>query len=358
MRHLLTTAFAGQRVLLTGHTGFKGAWLLHLLHSLHAHIHGYALPPEQEDALSATMDPQLRQPETLEDIRSGASLPTILQEFQPHFIIHMAAQSLVRRSYENPDLTFEVNVSGTLRLLEAIRHYAPTLQGGPLVVLIVTTDKVYENLEKRIPFRETDPLGGHDPYSASKAACELLCASYRRSFFQDPSVVCLLTARAGNVIGGGDRAPDRLIPDIIRAWHKGQAVRLRYPQATRPWQHVLEPLVAYLTLLAMARKSPITFARPWNIGPHPDQQLSVLEAAQMFAAAIQAPHPISDPSPTFHEGSYLSLNIDDICHYTPWHPQLTMQEAIEWTARWETDPRPATEKCMKQIQQYINLWKS
>ncbi|MCS6981840.1 MAG: CDP-glucose 4,6-dehydratase [Flavobacteriales bacterium] len=358
MRDLLTTTFSGQRVLLTGHTGFKGAWLLHLLHSVQAHSYGYALPPEQEDELSATMDPHLRQPETLEDIRSGTSLSAILREFQPQFIIHMAAQSLVRRSYQNPALTFEVNVSGTLRLLEAIRQHASALTSHPLVVLIVTTDKVYENLEKGIPFRESDPLGGHDPYSASKAACELLCASYRRSFFPDPSVVCLLTARAGNVIGGGDRAPDRLIPDIIRAWQKGHAARLRYPQATRPWQHVLEPLVAYLTLLAMARQNPSTFARPWNIGPYPDQKLSVLEAAQLFAAALGAPQPLSDPSSTFHEAVYLSLNIDDICRYTLWRPQLTMQEAIEWTARWETDPRPATEKCMEQIQQYFNLWKS
>ncbi|MCS6978554.1 MAG: CDP-glucose 4,6-dehydratase [Flavobacteriales bacterium] len=358
MKSLLQEAFKGKRVFLTGHTGFKGAWMVHVLHRLGAEVWGYALPPESEDWLYSLSRRGLLHQENLEDIRHPGTLGLALQRCKPHFVLHMAAQSLVRRGYSEPRATFETNVTGTLNVLEAVRHVE--IPEPPLAVMIVTTDKVYENNELGKPFHEGDPLGGHDPYSASKAACEVLCASYRRSFLQDARRFALATVRSGNVIGGGDRAQDRLLPDIVRAWRKKESVRLRYPLATRPWQHVLEPLIAYLMLLALARQQPSAYSEAWNVGPQPSQSLSVAEAAALFCQHLGAPPPDREPqeSQPQHEARYLALSIEKITQKTPWHPRLSMQEAIQWTADWEKDPRAASEKCFEQIERYLDLWNS
>lgn len=356
MLSLLRKAFEGKRVFLTGHTGFKGTWMLHLLRHLGARVCGYALPPESDDTLYARSVRGLCEREEMEDIRHHQNLALALHTFHPDYVIHMAAQSLVRRGYQEPHHTFEVNVNGTLNLLEAVLHAEP--KERPLVVLVVTTDKVYENPESGLPFPEDAPLGGHDPYSASKAACEILCASYRRSFMNDPKRFSLLTARAGNVIGGGDRAQDRLLPDIIRAWQRGEAVKLRYPQATRPWQHVLEPLTAYLVLMAMATSDPTRFSGAWNVGPRPEEKLAVREAASQFCRALGALPPELDETAHPHEAQSLALSIDKILTHTPWRPRLSMQEALRWTANWEKDARSASEKCFDDIRRYLELCNS
>lgn len=354
MLGLLKSAFEGKRVFLTGHTGFKGAWMLHLLRHLGARVHGYALPPESEHVLYALSESHLCEREKLEDIRHRQRVALALQAAHPDYVIHMAAQALVRRGYEEPRYTFEVNVNGTLHVLEAALHAGNKDQ--PLVVLVVTTDKVYENPESGLPFPEDAPLGGHDPYSASKAACEILCAGYRRSFMHDPRRFALLTARAGNVIGGGDRAADRLLPDIVRAWQRGKSARLRYPLATRPWQHVLEPLTAYLVLMALAASEPARYAGAWNVGPRPEEKLTVHEAASLFCSELDArPPETADDSVHPHEAQALALSIDKILTHTPWKPRLSMQEALRWTAAWEKDPRPASEKCYDNIHRYLEL---
>jgi CDP-glucose 4,6-dehydratase len=356
MLSLLKKAFQGKRVFLTGHTGFKGTWMLHLLRHLGAHAYGYALPPESEDTLYALSNRHLCENETLEDIRHRQSVALALHTFHPDYVIHMAAQSLVRRSYQEPRQTFEVNFNGTLHLLEAALHAEK--KEHPLVVLVVTTDKVYENPESGLPFPEDAPLGGHDPYSASKAACEILCASYRRSFMNDPKRFALLTVRAGNVIGGGDRAPDRLLPDIVRAWKRYEPVKLRYPQATRPWQHVLEPLTAYLVLMALAAMDPKCYAGAWNVGPRPEEKLAVHEAARFFCNELGALPPEIDGTEHPHEAQSLALSIDKIVAHTPWRPRLSMHEALHWTAAWEKDTRPASEKCYNDIRRYLELCNS
>jgi CDP-glucose 4,6-dehydratase len=274
--------YTGKRVLVTGHTGFKGAWLCEWLLGLGAEVHGLALPALQP-SLFFSLQLERRMKHAIQDIRDAHALDHAIREVQPDFIFHLAAQALVRASYREPVPTFATNALGTAHLLEAVRT-----AGLACTVVVVTTDKCYENDGRPHNFRESDPLGGHDPYSASKAAAEIIVGSYRDSFFAHSTEVALGSARAGNVVGGGDWAEDRLLPDCIRALSAGRPVPVRNPAFTRPWQHVLEPLGGYLLLgakLEEARrtKSPekiARYAQAFNFGPNPDANRSVRDLVE------------------------------------------------------------------------------
>ena len=320
-----TLDVAGTRVLVTGHTGFKGAWLAEWLLQLGARVSGIALPPEYEDAPFVTLRHAERLDHAICDIRDAGALARAVRAADPEIVFHLAAQPLVLRSYREPLVTWETNVTGTLNLLEALRAL-----DRPVTAVVVTTDKVYRNREWEYPYREEDELGGRDPYSASKAACELAVASWRDSFGGRDGVT-VVTARAGNVIGGGDQSADRLVPDCYRAWRAGETVRLRHPAATRPWQHVLEPLSGYLVYAAHARDR-ATPVPTCNFGPGPEGDRTVEEVV----AALAQYDPerrrwtrAGGESP--HEAHALSLAIDRARRVLGWAPRLSFEEAIAWT---------------------------
>ncbi|MDE2490767.1 MAG: CDP-glucose 4,6-dehydratase, partial [Elusimicrobia bacterium] len=270
-------AFRGRRVLVTGHTGFKGSWLSLWLAELGAEVSGYALAPDESQALFGRLGLERRTDSRLGDVRDAALLEKTLRETRPEIVFHLAAQPLVRASYAAPAETFAVNVQGTANVLDSVRRTETAR-----AVVVVTTDKVYENREDGRAYREDDRLGGRDPYSASKAAAEIVAASYRASFFSAPGAASIATARAGNVIGGGDDAADRLLPDCVRALTAGRDVVVRNPASVRPWQHVLEPLSGYLRLAERQLAEPARFASAWNFGPSLDGAgLPVLEVARL-----------------------------------------------------------------------------
>jgi len=317
----------GKRVLLTGHSGFKGSWMMLWLARLGAHVHGLSLQPDTNPALYTVLGGDSLCTSHWADIRDRAAVERAVAAARPDICIHMAAQALVRRSYADPAETFEINVQGTVNVLDALRK-----SGGLKAVVVVTSDKVYLPNALGTPHKESDPLGGHDPYSASKAACELIVASYRDSFFT-PLGIPLASARAGNVVGGGDWAADRLVPDMWRARQANRPVELRYPLAVRPWQHVLEPLSGYL-FLAQAICEGGDYPKAVNFGPK-GQPSTVGEFADRFFAASgggrgwsQAPgqHP-----PETHllriDAGYAALALH-------WYPQLSDHDTIGWTASW------------------------
>lgn len=313
----------GLRVLVTGHTGFKGAWLCEWLLQAGAQVSGIALPPES-DALFSTLRLEGRLRHAVCDIRDPDELAVAVRRADPEVIFHMAAQALVRRSYREPLATWQTNVDGTLNLLEAAR----TL-GRPVTVVVVTTDKVYKNREWEFAYREEDELGGHDPYSASKAACEIAVASWRSSFGSDQGVT-VTTARAGNVLGGGDFSEDRIIPDCFRAWRRGQVVQVRQPDSTRPWQHVLEPLSGYMALAAHARSMrPAVHA--CNFGPGVEGDRTVDTLVRAFAAFDSRRRWSAAGAATEHEARALSLSIDRARQKLGWRPRLTFEETVDWT---------------------------
>jgi CDP-glucose 4,6-dehydratase len=318
----------GRRVLLTGHTGFKGAWLTLWLEQMGAEVFGLALPPDTEPALFSLLQPMSRVSSRLADIRDPQAVAAAVEEARPSVVIHMAAQALVRRSYRLPVDTLATNVMGTAYLLDSLRH-----ADGLKAVLVVTTDKVYRNNGHRHPFAESDPLGGADPYSASKAAAELLVASMAASFFAAKGVA-VATARAGNVIGGGDWSEDRLIPDLWRAVKADEPLRLRNPQSTRPWQHVLEPLAGYLTYierLAAGAELPPAL----NFGPCAGDVLTVAEVADaMLVAMGSAQRWIVAEGPQPEEAAFLSLDPTLAMSSIGWRPRLSAPEALQWTADW------------------------
>jgi CDP-glucose 4,6-dehydratase len=321
----------GRRVFVTGHTGFKGSWLLLLLKQLGADVRGYSLPPPTEPSLFELLelDKACRHEEG--DVRDLAQLQESLGRARPEIVIHMAAQPLVRASYANPVETYAVNVMGTVHLLEACRN-VETVRS----VVVVTTDKCYDNQGWVWGYRETDRLGGADPYSNSKAACELAVDAYRRSFFNperdgSPGVA---SARAGNVIGGGDFAEDRLVPDAVRAFMAGIPLSIRNPLAIRPWQHVLEPLCGYL-LLAERLHGSAAFASGWNFGPRTDESRSVQDVADTLAAHWgEGAGWVQDPAEHPHEAATLKLDSTKARLELGWEPRLTVEEALELTARW------------------------
>ncbi|MBO5667715.1 MAG: CDP-glucose 4,6-dehydratase [Lentisphaeria bacterium] len=322
-----------RRVLVTGHTGFKGSWLCAFLQKLEAEICGIALPPETEPSHYGLLKPQIYSEYI--DIRDQAAVKKAVAAFQPEIVFHLAAQPIVRRSYEIPAETFEVNCMGTVNILEAVRH-CPAVRA----VVIVTSDKCYENREQPKGYREDDPMGGFDPYSASKGCAELISASYRRSFFHPDAWgtshrVLLATARAGNVIGGGDWAQDRLVPDIMRAAAQGEAAVIRNPRATRPWQHVLEPLSGYLLLAQELFAGNRDAASAWNFGPDGNGIIDVAAAAAELQKAWQdIRFEINPPAAAPHEAVLLHLDCRKAHEKLQWRGIFTPEEMFGFTARW------------------------
>ncbi|MEM8638651.1 MAG: CDP-glucose 4,6-dehydratase [Cyanobacteria bacterium P01_G01_bin.54] len=319
-----------RKVFLTGHTGFKGSWLVLWLYALGAQVYGYALqPPTQPSLYEACSIRGLLVDEIEGDVRDLHLLTSTIQSIQPEIVFHLAAQPLVRNSYKDPVETYEVNVLGSVNILEAVRA-----SSAVRVFINVTTDKCYENHEWCYPYRESDPMGGHDPYSASKACAEILTRSYRSSFFSSDHKVAIATARAGNVIGGGDWAEARLLPDCIRALMAKKPIYLRYPQSIRPWQHVLEPLAGYL-LLAQKAFIDKAFANSWNFGPDADSEATVAMVAQQVIDCWGKGELCMDSSSVHpHEAGILRLDTTKARTILNWRSCWSLEETIEKTVNW------------------------
>lgn len=326
----LNPAFwAGRRVLLTGHTGFKGAWLAVWLRHLGADLRGVALPAATTPSMWQVAQLHDHVPGDFADIRDASAVTCAMQAFKPELVLHLAAQPLVREAYRAPADTYATNVMGSLNVLEAVRATASVR-----AVLVVTTDKCYENREWPWPYREQDALGGFDPYSSSKACVELLCASYRDSFLRTAGVA-LATARAGNVLGGGDWSAERLLPDILRAWQHGEEVVLRYPAATRPWQHVLDPLMGYLQLGQALLCEGERYASAWNFGPDSAGLASVESIVQRLAERWPGHARWSvcaDAQP--HEAGLLALDSSKARQALGWSPRWSLDDTLKHTLDW------------------------
>lgn len=324
-----TTGFwQGKRVLVTGHTGFKGAWLTRWLVLSGADVAGYSLAPDSDPSLFELCGLSAQCKSTLGDVRDLAQLSDVVGSHRPEIVFHLAAQALVRRSYREPVNTYATNVLGTVNLLEAL-HQTRSARA----IVVVTTDKCYENREWDWPYREVDSLGGRDPYSSSKACAELVAAAYRRSFFESGIVA---TARAGNVIGGGDWSEDRLLPDIVRGARDARSVLIRNPASTRPWQHVLEPLAGYRLLAERLWDEPRTFAEAWNFGPRDEGTKPVGQIAEQFVRALGAGSlELGTPDPSApHEAGLLQLDAAKARTRLGWTPRLDIQGALQLTADW------------------------
>lgn len=323
--------WAGRRVFLTGHTGFKGGWLALWLRQLGAEVHGFSLePPTEPNLFDTAQVAKSLASDTRSDIRDYLAVESALRKANPEIVFHLAAQPLVRASYREPLETLAVNVMGTAHLLEAARHI-PDLRA----VLVITTDKCYENREWVYPYRENDPLGGHDPYSASKACAEIVAASYRMSFFAQEGASAVATARAGNVIGGGDWAEDRLVPDCIRAFGGGGNVDLRNPEAVRPWQHVLDPLSGYLLLAEALCEGTSNYAEAWNFGPDASGDATVGEIARRVAA-LWGDGKVTPQASSgdLHEAGLLRLDITKARSRLHWQPRWPIERALVETVAW------------------------
>lgn len=319
----------GKSVFLTGHTGFKGGWFSLWLKRCGAKISGYALPPADESGIysSARIGDGIRT--TIGDIRDAGSLKEAMASAAPEIAFHFAAQPLVRASYANPAETYDVNVMGTVNFLEAVRS-----TDSVRVAIIITSDKCYENREWPWGYRESDPMGGNDPYSSSKGCAELVTAAYRRSFFADGKVA-IATARAGNVIGGGDWADDRLVPDMARAWIHGKPLLLRFPGAIRPWQHVLEPLHGYMALAEFLWLKAGEGAGGWNFGPRDEDSWPVGRLVQRAATLWgEGAGWDTDKGDHPHEANFLKLDCSKARTQLGWSPLLDLETALEWTVSW------------------------
>ena len=324
----------GKRVLLTGHTGFKGSWLSLWLQSLGAQVTGYALAPSTNPSLFEIADVAQGMTSVIGDIRDLANLQAVFAKHKPEIVIHMAAQPLVRFSYQNPVETYATNVMGTVHVLEAVRNTP-----GVKAVVNITTDKCYENREWVWSYRENEPMGGFDPYSNSKGCAELVSAAYRSSFFNankyEQHGVALATVRAGNVIGGGDWAQDRLIPDILAAFEQGKKVEIRNPHAIRPWQHVMEPLRGYLILAEKLFEHGPIFAEGWNFGPNDEDAKPVGWIVEQMAALWGGDAQWQvDTSDHPHEAHYLKLDISKARSLLDWHPALRLKDALALIIDW------------------------
>lgn len=328
-------SYAGRRVLITGHTGFKGSWLASLLKIAGAELMGFALPPEPGPSHfhMLALGNDLRH--VSGDIRDPGAVAAAMQEFQPEYVFHLAAQALVKRSYDDPVATFHTNVLGSVHVLDAVRH-CPSVRS----LVYITSDKCYENVEWVWGYREEDRLGGRDPYSASKAAAELAYSTFARSYFANRPDFGSASTRAGNVIGGGDWAQDRIVPDCIRAIEAGQPIRLRNPRATRPWQHVLEPLSGYVLLGAMLYDDPASFSGAWNFGPSTQKVRTVHEVAQTMVRCLgQGTIEVAEVPAAQHEAALLQLNCDKAHQLMSWYPRWEVDQALAATAEWYGEVR-------------------
>jgi CDP-glucose 4,6-dehydratase len=350
-------AYRNKRIFLTGHTGFKGSWLAEWLLALGANVTGYSLPPPTEPAMFHQLGLAARLKHIEADVRDLSELRHAIEASQPDFIFHLAAQPIVRLSYREPVETFSTNIMGTVNVLEAIRR-----AGRPCAVVVVTTDKSYENREWIYGYRECDPMGGHDPYSCSKGAAELVISSYRQSFFSGPdSSIRLASGRAGNVIGGGDWAPDRIVPDCIRALQRGETIPVRNKVSTRPWQHVLEPLSGYLWLGAQLssvtkESSTAALASAFNFGPALNSNRTVAQLVQEILQHWPGRWEDKSDPRAVHEAKLLNLATDKAFHLLHWEPVWSFKQTIAHTIMWylknRTNPELSSAVTVDQIAAY------
>lgn len=348
--------FQNKIVLITGHTGFKGSWLATWLESLGAKVIGVSLdPPSNPSHFEVTEIAKSIEDHRI-DIRDGDKLKSLISNSRPDFVFHLAAQSLVRQSYIDPVETYQTNVLGTLNLLEGLR-----ILEKPCIAILITSDKCYENVEWVWGYRETDSIGGSDPYSASKGGAELIIRSHVKSFFPKDGLVRIAVGRAGNVIGGGDWAQDRIIPDCVRSWAKGESVNLRNPSATRPWQHVLEPLSGYLTLATVLHNRNELHGESFNFGPPASYNHTVLKLVKTMSEHWDQVRweEVSDKFENSYESGLLKLNCDKALHHLNWHAVLSFQETIRMTAQWYRsyyeNSSSIREVTILQIQEYAAL---
>lgn len=353
------TFFKGKRVLITGHTGFKGSWLTMMLNQLGAEIIGIALAPKHEDDFFVVNEVTQFCESHISDIADFHFIQKKVVEFQPELIFHLAAQPLVRYSYNNPLETYQTNVMGTANVLEASKKTR-----SKCAIVVITTDKVYQNNEWIYPYRESDRLGGKDPYSSSKACAESVVASYQHSFFHPQEFghhqKSIATARAGNVIGGGDWSEDRLIPDIVRAIQAKTEIIIRNPEAIRPWQHVLEPLHGYLLLAENLYQDPLKYAGAWNFGPYPEEVLKVKDVVQKAIDILNTgSYVVQKNDLDVHETTLLKLDISKSLNLLNWKPRLTTEEAITLTLQWYKELSGNREGILdystKSVRDYLNL---
>lgn len=339
-----------RRVMVTGHTGFKGGWLALWLHHAGAEVHGYALaPPTTPNVFAVARIGDVLESHTIGDVRDASALREAVRAASPEVVFHLAAQSLVRPAYREPVETYATNVMGTVHLLEAVRQCEAVR-----AIVNVTTDKCYENREWHWGYRESDPLGGVDPYASSKACAELVTAAYRESFLNRVGIG-VATTRAGNVIGGGDWAEDRLVPDFFRAVDEDRVLEIRFADATRPWQHVLEPLSGYVQLAERLLEGDPVWATAWNFGPGEDDAVSVRALLQRLARKVPTARWRESPVPTVHEAGYLKLDSSRARQVLGWRPRWNLEAALDKTVEWHQAWRSGVDiqgVCLAQIQDY------
>jgi CDP-glucose 4,6-dehydratase len=358
MEKIFNSVYKGKRVLITGHTGFKGSWLTSWLLLLGAEVIGYSLEPDYEPNLFETIELQKKIIHITGNVIDEEHLLYVFRRYKPDFVFHLAAQPLVRYSYREPRLTYETNVMGTVNILEAIRKTKSVK-----VCVVITSDKCYENREWVFGYRETDPMGGYDPYSSSKGCTELVVAAYRKSFFIDSSkysrkhIIALSSVRAGNVIGGGDWGEDRLIPDCVRALSQNRKILIRNPEAIRPWQFVLEPLSGYLWLAALMYQNSREFSDAWNFGPFENCIYNVEEVVKKIIELWGKGEYEVKPDSKYHEGKLLKLDISKSRFYLDWKPIYNIDEALEKTMRWYNkyykENANMFNYTLKQIKEYV-----
>ena len=330
MKEIDFSVFKGKRVLITGHTGFKGSWLSLIMLKAGADVIGYALKPYYTGSHFELLDLENKIKHIEGDIRDADKLKSVFKEFQPEVVFHLAAQAIVLESYVNPKETFDINVMGSMSVLESVRE-TDSVQA----LVYITSDKCYENVEWVWGYRETDQLGGHDPYSASKAAAEILFSSYVRSFLHQRENFQAVSVRAGNVVGGGDYSDSRIVPDCVRAIQSGTPIELRNPNSTRPWQHVLEPLSGYISVAVAILKGKEMNGDSYNFGPNTQTRTTVAQVAQKIVDVFGKGQVISADVPSdFHEANLLQLNCDKAHAYLGWFPKWGVEETLNITASW------------------------
>ena len=358
MIDIFNNFYRGKKVLITGHTGFKGSWLSIWLHELGAEVVGVSLDPstDKDNFVLSGIGKKIKA-DIREDIRNGQKMKDIFAEYQPEIVFHLAAQPLVRLSYEQPVETYDINVMGTIHVMEAIR-FTPSVKVG----VMITTDKCYDNKEQLQGYKETDPFGGYDPYSSSKGACEIAIQSWRRSFFNPldygkSHTVSIASVRAGNVIGGGDWSKDRIIPDCIRAIESDGIINIRSPKAVRPWEHVLEPLSGYMRLAHLMWNSPTEYCEGWNFGPKDDSVSTVWDVVTELVKNFDTCEIKDVSNPTdFHEANLLMLDVTKAKERLDWSPRMKMNQCVSLVADWykKYKTEDVYNLCINEIRQFLS----